>query len=142
MASTPKEKYNLIPTERETIVNFNEGEKECSIYTYNRRWKKKIYELWLSDKTLVKFGYLNAFKTKEPTEDQVAAVVEDSQECLDVIIPTWKWVKFAGPSKRKPLTEEQKRAAAERLAAGRAKAQAKDVSDDDPDEEDDEEDDE
>ena len=34
----------LTKYERETIVNFNEGEQEASIYTYNRVLKRRLSE--------------------------------------------------------------------------------------------------
>ena len=36
---------NLTPTERETIITFNEKEKLAEIYTHNKRWQRRLEKL-------------------------------------------------------------------------------------------------
>tara|TARA_Y100000310_G_scaffold8834_1_gene9365 strand:- start:208 stop:474 length:267 start_codon:yes stop_codon:yes gene_type:complete len=33
---------NLSPFEKETIINFNKGEEEASIFTYEKTWQKHL----------------------------------------------------------------------------------------------------
>lgn len=33
---------HLAPTEKETIITFNKGEKEASIFTYEKTWQKHL----------------------------------------------------------------------------------------------------
>lgn len=36
------EKPTLLPFEKETIISFNQGEKEAQIYTYEKSWQKHL----------------------------------------------------------------------------------------------------
>ncbi len=50
MSKVPKRKKNieensyrhLSPFEKETIINFNKGEEEASIFTYEKTWQKHL----------------------------------------------------------------------------------------------------
>lgn len=47
MSKSETNTYPLTKYEQETIVNFNEDEKVAYIYTYNKRWMKKLDNLCL-----------------------------------------------------------------------------------------------
>ncbi len=36
---------NLTQEEKETIINFNEGEYTVNVFTYNQRWQRRMAEI-------------------------------------------------------------------------------------------------
>jgi hypothetical protein len=78
--------------ERETIINFNQGEKKASIFTYDPRWQRK-----LENKLKLVPLYTNSHGGRE-------YVLEKSQ------------ISFPRPlTKRVTLTDEQRKVMSERL---------------------------
>ena len=90
---------NLSNYERETIINFNEGEQTASVYTYNRKLQNKLNKL--------------------VGENPDISVAHQDEECTTFIVPK-KWIKVS-PPRQVNYTDEQKAAMAERLAAARGK---------------------
>jgi hypothetical protein len=48
MSEKPKKEKQIVASarvERETIVNFNEGEETVNVFTYNRRWQRRMKEM-------------------------------------------------------------------------------------------------
>ncbi len=83
--------------EQETIINFNEEEKEASVYTFNRALQRKLARL----------------AEEHPDECRKAKTWQPG-ESVEYIVPK-KWIKVS-PPKKVNYTDEQKAALAERLA--------------------------
>lgn len=92
---------NLTNYERETILNFNEGEDTASIYTHSRALRRKLDKL-ASDR---------------PDDCKLHCVSRDGQ-ALEFHIPK-KWIKISPPR----VSTEAQRAAA-RAALQKAKSMA------------------
>lgn len=90
---------NLTNYEKETIINFNEGEQLASVYTYSRRLQNKLNKL-------------------VDVNPDISIKCQDD-ECTTYIVPK-KWIKVS-PPRQVNYTDEQKAAMAERLAAAREK---------------------
>ena len=86
--------------EQETIINFNEEEKEASVYTFNRALQRKLARL----------------AEEHPDECRKAKTWQPG-ESVEYIVPK-KWIKVS-PPKKVNYTDEQKAALAERLASVR-----------------------
>lgn len=84
--------------EQETIINYNEEEKTATVYTFNRGLKAKLAKL-----------------AAERPEDCVLS--EDYANGSQTYTVPKRWIKVSPPRK---VSEEQKKAAAERMAAWRA----------------------
>ncbi len=92
--------------ERETILNFNEGEATASVYTHSAALRRKLERL-----------------AKEHPEDCRLHQVSHDGQAAEFYIPKG-WIKIIPPRKRSPLTEEQKQQQREQLARARlARAQ-------------------
>lgn len=90
---------NLSNYERETIINFNEGDQVASVYTHNRRLQNKLNKL-------------------VGTNPDIKIECKD-EESVTYMVPK-KWIKVS-PPRQVNYTDEQKAAMAERLAAARGK---------------------
>lgn len=90
--------YVLESIEKETIINYNNAEKEASIYTCNENMQEKIRKL------------------AEKYPEQVKITASDNYS-VTAEIPK-KWVKIVPP---RNLTDEQRAAAAERMKKVRYK---------------------
>lgn len=86
--------------EQETIINFNEEEKEASVYTFNRALQRKLSRL-----------------AEEHPDECRRAKTWQPGESVEYIVPK-KWIKVS-PPKKVNYTDEQKAALAERLASVR-----------------------
>lgn len=85
--------------ERETIINYNEGEQTASVYTYNRALQNKLNKL---------LG----------TEPDIS-IMRSGEEWTEYLVPK-KWIKISPPRKIN-YTDEQRAAIAERLSSVRNK---------------------
>lgn len=77
----------LTNVERETIINFNEGEQTASIYTHNAAWIKHLLELCRTH------------------PEQVRQTAADGWGGLTVELPK-KWLKVSPPRKPSPAQLE------------------------------------
>lgn len=85
--------------EQETIINFNEGEKTCSVYTHNRALCRKLEQL----------------AQQRPEECRLTKTSHDGK-AVDYSIPK-SWIRIHPPRVAAPLTEEQKQKRREHLAS-------------------------
>lgn len=91
---------NLTNYERETIINFNEGEAMASVYTHNRALRRKLDKLAVD----------------RPKDCKLHRVSHDGQ-AAEYYIPK-RWIKIAPPRK---MSESQRDALAKaRQAANKA----------------------
>lgn len=90
---------NLSNYEKETIINFNEGDQTASVYTYSRRLQNKLNKLVGVNPDI--------------------SIERQDDECTTYIVPK-KWIKVS-PPRQVNYTDAQKAAMAERLAAAREK---------------------
>lgn len=90
---------NLSNYERETIINFNEGEQVASVYTHSRKLQNKLNKL-------------------VPERPDIK-IVNQGDEWAEYEVPK-SWIKVS-PPRQVNYTDEQKAAMAERLAAAREK---------------------
>lgn len=81
---------------KETCITKIEDENFCIVYSCEPKYMKQLKEL----------------KKKYPNE--VLVVYDYGQDGLEVQVPL-KWFKFIKPPIKRTLTEDQRRAAAERL---------------------------
>jgi hypothetical protein len=81
--------------ERETIINFNEDEKQASVYTFNQSLKKR----------------LKKFAIDRPDECKMTS--EGPEDAASFLVPK-KWVRIKPPAQYN-LTDEQKQERAERM---------------------------
>ena len=88
---------NLSNYERETVINYNYAEDTAYVYTFDRKLQNK----------------LNKLASTRPD----VVIVKQSDECATYEVPK-KFIKVSPP---RQMTEEQKSALAERLAAAREK---------------------
>jgi len=98
MTTTTKGKTkrrHLSPVERETIINFNEGDREAHIFTYNKAWQKH-----LETRLGLKPDYDNGYGGREYTIDKSR------------VFP---------PKAKRQYSVEVKRKMADRLAKARSK---------------------
>ena len=84
--------------EQETIINFNEAEKEASVYTFNPALKRKLIDL----------------AEKRPDEVKPAGTLF-SEDAVEYLVPK-SWIRLYPPRETRELTEEQKEAARARIA--------------------------
>lgn len=84
--------------EQETIINFNEGEDEASVYTFNHGLQRKLLAL-----------------AEERPEEVKPAGTHCPEGAVEYIIPKW-WIRVYPPREKRELTEEQLKAARERMA--------------------------
>lgn len=111
----PKANYVYLPMERETIINFNEGDAELHVHTFNRKGKKRLLTYWKEDPNSVKFDDMES-----PTEEELRELVEDVNAYMDATLSSKKWFKWPSPPKRGyEMTEEQRAAVAERFRIAR-----------------------
>ena len=101
MASRMERESSLAMWERETIINFNEEEKVAHIYTHNKTWIAHLEK---------KLG--------------VKPVAKNSHGGRDYEIPK-KWIYKPHKPKTMNLSDEQKQATRDRLAAARKAQQQK-----------------
>lgn len=92
-------KYKLTAYERETNILFNESDSTATVFTYNRKLQNDLNELVGKNPDII--------------------VASSDEEYIKYIIPK-SWVRIKPPRKR-DMTEEQRAAAAERLANARKK---------------------
>lgn len=86
--------------ERETIINFNEGEDTASIYTHNRGLLRKLERL----------------AQERPKECRLGgAKFTHEGRAAEYYIPKG-WIRVNPPRAAAPLTEEQKQQRREQLA--------------------------
>ena len=88
---------HLTKYERETIINFNEGEDTMSVYTHNKALRRRLDQL-----------------VQEYPEDFSQYKVTHWGEAAEYYIPK-SWIRFHPPRKAAPLTEEQKQKRREHL---------------------------
>lgn len=86
---------NLSNYERETVINYNNEESTAIVYTHHKALQNKLNKLVGSNPNIT--------------------VVRQDEESATYIVPK-KWIKVSPP---RQMTEEQKTALAERLAAAR-----------------------
>lgn len=79
----------LTPFEKETILNFNEGEKTASVYTYNTPMRRRLDQL---------------LKTRP---DEIS-VVRSGEDFTEYIVPK-KWIKVSPPRRVSEETKERAR---------------------------------
>ena len=92
---------NLTPEEKETIINFNEGEDYVSVYTFKKSWQKQMIKL------------------AEEYPDECRVVFRPRTDgSMEFYCPK-SWVKCPKPPRKCNLTDEQKAALAERLKSSR-----------------------
>lgn len=89
---------NLTRYERETIINFNEGEDTASVYTHNKALRRRLDQL-----------------VQEYPEECRLYKVTHWGEAAEYYIPKG-WLRFHPPRKAAPLTEEQKQKRRNQLA--------------------------
>lgn len=82
----------LTPFEKETILNFNEGEKTASVYTYNTPMRRRLDQL---------------LKTRP---DEIS-VVRSGEDFTEYVVPK-KWIKVSPPRR---VSEEAKERARNRM---------------------------
>lgn len=87
---------NLTPYERETIINYNEGEQTASVYTHNKALIKK----------------LNEYAQQRPEQCQVDNISRGGQ-AVDYTIPK-TWVRIRPPRIASEAQKAAARAALER----------------------------
>lgn len=95
---------NLSPEERETTVTSTDADD--------------IVRIWSAQRT-----YITRMR-KNPSFTEVRSGHFGSTEWAEFTIPSDQWNPASGAKRRSTLTEEQKRASAERLRALRRQAQA------------------
>lgn len=78
----------LTSIEKETIINFNEGELAVNVYTYNPRLRRRLRNL------------------KEQQPDEVT--VNYDGDYSDYDLPK-SWIRINPPRRVAPLSEEQRR---------------------------------
>lgn len=125
--------YKLLPYERETVINLNEEDSWADVYTYKRKFKKRLAKLLKEFPDLCEMQ-----ENKNATPEEIDQLVNDSQECLWVRIPK-ELIKLDIPRAKRELTEEQKEALRQRMAKARAalgKGDADDPNDDIEDDDD------
>lgn len=89
---------NLTKYERETIINFNEGEDTMSVYTHNRALRRRMEQL----------------VRERPKECKLYKVMHWG-EAAEFYCPK-SWLRINPPRNAAPLTEEQKQKRREQLA--------------------------
>ena len=82
----------------------------CCNYTDNKRMYISTDERWLINRIL-------KFAEQKPNDVAIIRKPEENDGCLYCAVPT-SWLKITPPTKRE-FTEEQKAAAAERMANAR-----------------------
>lgn len=90
---------NISRYEQETIINYNEGEQICNVYTHNSSLMRKLKELH-----------------QERPEDVKVICAHEKNATFE--IPK-AWIRIYPPRKSKPMTEEQKQKLVERLNKGK-----------------------
>lgn len=90
--------YHLTNYERETIINFNEGEDVASVYTHNKALRRRLEQL-----------------AQERPEECKLHKVTHRGECAEFYCPK-SWLRINPPRNAAPLTEEQKQQRREQLA--------------------------
>ena len=93
---------NLSLFERETIINYNEGEPTASVYTHNRALRRTLDKL-----------------AQEHPEDCKVDRVSHEGAATDYIIPK-AWVKIRPPRIASEAQKAASRAAAEKAKLARA----------------------
>lgn len=88
----------LTKYERETIINFNEGEDTMSVYTHNKALRRRLDLL-----------------VREYPEECALYKVTHWGEAAECYLPK-SWLRLHPPRKAAPLTEEQKQKRREHLA--------------------------
>ena len=91
--------------ERETIINYNEGDKTAGVYTHNRALRRKLEKL----------------ATERPEECRLEKVSREG-DAVDYIVPK-SWVHIRPP---RVTSEAQRVAAAERMKAANLRRKAHD----------------
>lgn len=81
---------NLTKYERETILNFNEGDSEASVYTHSRPLMRRLGKL----------------AKDRPGECRLSKTTHDGQ-AAEFYIPK-SWIRVIPPRKSVVLTEEQR----------------------------------
>lgn len=81
---------NLTKYERETILNFNEGDRDASVYTHNRPMMRKLEKL----------------AKDHPGECRLYKTTHDGQ-AKEFYVPK-SWIRIIPPRKSVVLTKEQK----------------------------------
>ena len=90
---------SLTPYEKETIITYNNEEGSANVFTYHRALQNKLNKLVGSNADIT--------------------LVRQDDEFAEYTVPK-SWIKVSPPPKRN-LTDEQRTAMAERLAAARNK---------------------
>ena len=83
---------------------------ETSCTYFNKEMHVSTDERWLINRIL-------KFAEQRPDEVKIIAMPENNDSCLYCVVPS-SWLKITPPAKRE-FTEEQKAAAAERMANAR-----------------------
>lgn len=96
-----KEGFEMLPEERETIINFTDADKTASIYTFSKSLQTKL----LKD------------VAKRPDEARVLHSSPDGS--MEFEFPKSYVTSMRWPAKRRQMTEEEKAKAAERLRNAR-----------------------
>ena len=84
--------------EQETLINFNEGEDTCSVYTHNRSLRRRLEQL-----------------AQEHPEKCRLLQVTHWDQAVEYYVPK-SWIRINPPRVAAPLTEEQKQKRREHLA--------------------------
>ncbi len=84
--------------EKETIINFNEGEPLVNVYTYNKRWQRRMKEMGIKPIRLE--GQAREYEFPK------------------------KWLRLPVKPKPRQFTQEQREVARKRMEALRKKQQA------------------
>lgn len=90
---------NLSKYEQETIINFNEGEKEASVYTHNGPMRRRLEQL-----------------AQDRPEECRLFKTSHGGRAVEYIVPK-SWLRINPPRVAAALTEEQKRQRREQLQA-------------------------
>lgn len=92
----------MVATERETVVNCSDGDDTVRIWTAQRRFITRLQ--------------------RHPKATLVASGEHDGSAWAEFEIPASEWNPVSGIKRASNLTDEQRRAAAERLAKARGEA--------------------
>lgn len=90
---------NLTNYERETTINFNEGEDTASVYTHNKALRRRLEQL-----------------AQERPEDCRLVKTSHWGEAVEYYIPKG-WLRINPPRNAAQLTEEQRQQRREQLSA-------------------------
>ena len=82
----------LTPYERETIINYNEGEKTASVYTHNTALRRRLDQV---------------FKTRSDEME----IIRSGEDYTEYVVPR-KWIKVSPP---RQTSEEAKERARQRM---------------------------